>query len=90
MLPLHGAFFIISLAMLVVKLFALIDCVRQPPAAFVAMGKQTKQFWLILLAVAVATSLLGILSVIGLIAALVYLADVRPAVRGGGTSYDRW
>jgi hypothetical protein len=38
----------------------------------------------------VLSTVVGFLTVIGLIAALVYLLDVRPAVRGGGSSYDRW
>lgn len=88
LLPLNGIFLIITLATLVVKAFALVDCIRQPSHAFVAMGKQTKQIWLAILIGAVVASFIGVLSVIGLIAALVYLLDVRPAVRGGSSS--RW
>jgi hypothetical protein len=83
LLPLHGAFLIISLAILGLKVVALIDAATRPPAAFVAMDKQTKQFWLIVLVVALLVTPLGFLSIIGLVAAIVYLVDVRPAVRPG-------
>jgi high-affinity K+ transport system ATPase subunit B len=83
LLPLHGAFLIISLAILGLKVVALIDAATRPPAAFVAMDKQTKQFWLIVLVVALLVTPLGFLSIIGLVAAIVYLVDVRPAVRSG-------
>jgi hypothetical protein len=89
LLPLHGFFLVLSAAILVIKVAALIDCLRTPGPAFVATGKQTKQIWTVILVVAVVTSVAGILTVLGLIAALVYLLDVRPAVRGG-SSYDRW
>jgi hypothetical protein len=72
-----------------VKVFALIDCIRAPEQAFVATGKQTKTLWTVILVVAVLTTFASFLSILGLIAALVYLLDVRPAVRGG-SSYDRW
>lgn len=87
--PLRGFFLVLAVAILVVKVAALIDCLRVPAPAFVSMGKQTKTIWTVILVVAVVTSVAGFLTVIGLIAALVYLLDVRPAVRGG-SSYDRW
>jgi Protein of unknown function (DUF2516) len=90
LLPLNGIFLVLSLAILVVKVFALVDCIRAPERAFVAAGKQTKQFWTILLAVAVLVTFVGFLAVLGLVAAIVYLVDVRPAVHGGTSSYDRW
>lgn len=88
LLPLSGAFLVIHLALLGVKLWALGDASFRPERAFRAAGKQTKPFWLLLLAVAVLTELFGFLTLIGLVAAIVYLVDVRPAVREfrGGTS----
>ncbi len=77
-------------------LVALTDAVRRRQASFVAAGKQTKQRWLIFLGVAAVivllmlTSLLGplnFLSLLAVVAAGVYLVDVRPALRqveGGG------
>lgn len=78
--------------------FALVDCITRKAGAFAAAGKLTKQIWLIILAVATALgfialpsplgmgngviSSLGLLSVAAVVAAAVYLTDVRPAVRG--------
>lgn len=82
--PLHGALFIVYIVTRIVVLAALLDALVHPDSAYVANGKQTKMFWLLVL-------LLGFfLSLVGLIAAIVYFVDVRPAVRGrsgrGGSS----
>ena len=82
MWPLHGAFLVIFFARLLVKVVALIDAISRPEGAFVAMEKQTKQFWLIVLVLAVLSTFVGFLSLVGLVAALVYLVDVRPAITG--------
>jgi len=78
--PLTGAFIVIHAVIALVKLFALIDAATRPAGAFVYAEKKTKQFWLIVLVLALATTLLGFLSIVGLVAALVYLLDVRPAI----------
>ena len=68
-------------------MWALIDAVTRPSAAFVAAGKQTKPIWLGILGVAAALTLTGNAPVLGLfgivvaVATIVYLVDVRPAVR---------
>jgi len=80
LLPLHGAFLVIFFGIVLVKLFALIDAATRPAAGFVYHDKKTKQFWLLVLALALVTSYFGFLSIIGLVAALVYLVDVRPAL----------
>ena len=82
------------------EVFAFVDAVRQPEAAYVAASKRTRKFWLLLLGVALAlgvVTLFNPLSLFGLLAfigAAVYLADVRPAlrqVRGlGGRSSSGW
>lgn len=77
----------LTLGLLLVKAFALLDAVRRPPEVFVAADKQTKNLWLLLLGLAVAADVLlggpfGLINLLGTVAALVYLADVRPAVRG--------
>jgi hypothetical protein len=83
---------------LAMQAFALVDAVRHRPDAFTAAGKRTKQFWVIVLAVATAlgfVSLLNPLNIFGLIAVVaagIYLADVRPALRqvsgrGGGSQH---
>jgi hypothetical protein len=75
--------------------FALIDAIRRPAAAFPAAGKQTKKMWVIILAFACLFGFaaamrylgpLGIFTIAAFIAAVIYLADVRPALKaiGGG------
>ncbi|MEE1814025.1 DUF2516 family protein [Streptomyces sp. SP18ES09] len=66
--------------------------------AYRAAEKQTKKFWLIVLGINLALNLLLpmlFLQIAGLIAAIVFMVDVRPALaqvsgggRGGGSSSD--
>jgi hypothetical protein len=67
-------------------LWAFVDALIRPANGFVAMGKLTKPAWLGITALAaVLVYLMGPMTLFGLpavIAAVVYLADVRPAVRG--------
>jgi hypothetical protein len=79
--PLHGIFLVISLVTLVIKAWALVDAAIRPSRAFVAENKQTKGLWIGILVVAILATYVGFLSILGLIAALVYLLDVRPAVQ---------
>lgn len=77
----------IYLVLLVVKIFALVDALVRPAPAFVSEGKLTKGAWLLILGLALAVHLvsigpLGFLNLIGTVAAFVYLADVRPALKG--------
>lgn len=80
LLPLHGAFLVIFIAIVLIKLFALIDAASRPAGTFVYAEKQTKQIWLAILAGALLTTFMNFLTLIGLVAALVYLLDVRPAI----------
>lgn len=71
--------------LIAVKGFALYDCLRRQPAAFPAVGRQSKTLWLILCAVAVLTGLipsltLSLFGIAGTVVALVYLFDVRPRI----------
>ncbi|WP_165498471.1 DUF2516 family protein [Streptomonospora litoralis] len=81
---------LIYVAIFVTSLFGLVDAIRTPGQAFPAMDKQTKKLWVGLLAVATFVSFSAVftstrfLVFIALIAALIYLLDVRPAVRGIG------
>ena len=65
--------------------FGLIDALRVPTDAFPYAGKRTKTLWLVILGVAAAVLLVaGPLNIFGLaavVAAAVYLVDVRPAVK---------
>ena len=79
--------------LLALRVWAFVDCLVRKTAAFPAAGKLTKPAWAIITLLSVALgALLGainFLSFISLIATLVYLTDVRPAVReiSGGS---RW
>lgn len=80
------------LALLALKLWALVDACIRPAVAFPAAGKLTKAAWVAILAAAVLLSgfsVLGLLSLVGTVAAIVYLVDVRPAVRELRRG-DRW
>ncbi|MER5639974.1 DUF2516 family protein [Kitasatospora sp. NPDC002227] len=87
------------LAMAVVgfKLFAFVDALTRRDDAFPAADKKTKTFWLVILGLALGLDLLlgasvfGPLTLIGLVAAIVYVVDVRPAVRAvsGGRGGDK-
>ena len=88
--PLRDFFLVLGLIAFVVEAWALIDAIRRPAQAFVAVGKQTKQLWLIILGVAAVVGLYGavygvgpisILPVAAFVAAAIYLADVRPKVK---------
>ena len=78
---------ILGLAALACEIFALVDAVRQRPDAYVAAGTRTKNFWMILLLIATVLgvvtlfNVLNLFGLVGFIAAAVYLADVRPALR---------
>ncbi len=70
-----------------IRLWAVVDCATRKAAAFPAVDKLTKPAWL---AITIISGGLGalflgqplnIISLISLVAALVYLTDVRPAVR---------
>jgi len=92
----------LSVAALGVEVYALVDCVRRRSDAFPAAGKRTKPFWLLVTVVAVllgfvALRSVGLLGIIAIVAAGVYLADVKPALdqvmgRGQGNQgpYGPW
>lgn len=81
--PAVGILFLLDLGLLVLKLWALVDCVTRPGPAFEVHNKLTKVVWLVILVAAVFfNSSLGLLGIAGTIAAIVYLVDVRPVVRG--------
>jgi len=76
---------VLTLAALALEAFAFVHALKTRPDAFVAAGKRTKQFWMAVTGVAVLLGFVslggfGFLAIIGVVAAGVYLADVRPAV----------
>jgi hypothetical protein len=88
-----GVIALLSWALFLLALFAFVDAAVHREDAYRAADKNTKPFWLIILGIAAVVmklfSVLSFLPVIGLVAVIVYMVDVRPAVRavsgrGGG------
>ena len=88
---------VFGVGVLVLAVFGLVDALRHRPDAFIAAGKRTKNFWLVVLGIAVALSFYTVLApfslpwIVAVVAAGVYAADVRPALRkvmGRGSSGD--
>ncbi|KQX71717.1 MULTISPECIES: DUF2516 family protein [Aeromicrobium] len=76
---------VVSIALFVAKGFALVDCVSRRPSQLESLDTLPKQTWLIILAVSVVAHLvfwypLSILNLVGTVAALVYLAQVRGSI----------
>jgi len=66
--------------------FALVDALTRSAPTFEAAGKLTKTAWLIILGLGLVVGLvlpspISLLNIAALIAAIVYIVDVRPAVR---------
>ncbi|MGW3949693.1 DUF2516 family protein [Streptomyces sp. NPDC004752] len=75
--------------------FGLVDAAFRREDAFRAADKQNKVFWLIILAIALLVSflfsILSFLPIIGVVASIVYIVDVRPALKqvSGGSGWGR-
>jgi hypothetical protein len=88
---------VLGVGFAVVKVWAFVDVLRRPQNGFPAVGRLNKTFWLIILGISAVTGVgfwfinpIGLIGIAGLIAALVYLFDVRPRlieITGGGS---RW
>lgn len=87
--PFSGVVFIIFLALFVLKLFAFIDALTRPAPSYVAAGKQTKVFWGVILGIGTFINF-SFIALAGVIAAIVYLVDVRPAIREVGRGGQGW
>ena len=93
--PLEWFFWALAVAALCCEVWAFVDALRRPTAAFPAASKQTKPIWLIITGVSAVIGLysatfgstsgigvvVGILPVLAFVGAAVYLTDVRPKVR---------
>ncbi|MEI8260315.1 MAG: DUF2516 family protein [Actinomycetes bacterium] len=76
---------IIWVVTVALKGFAFIDCLRRPAAAFPAVSRQSKVLWLIITGLALLLGLLpsfvlNIFGLAGIVAALVYVFDVRQRI----------
>lgn len=97
-----GALLLLGVVLLGVEVWALIEALRGRSAMYQAYGKLTKPAWVAITAVAVLLGVLGLRNPVSLsgiaaiVAAGVFLADVRPLVRPpskrGGTNgpYGPW
>lgn len=78
--------------LLLLRVWAVVDCATRKATAFQAANKLTKPAWLLILVISAALGSLfaplDILPLITVVVAAVYLADVRPAVRD--ISGGRW
>ncbi|WP_217996898.1 DUF2516 family protein [Nocardioides jensenii] len=77
----------VVLIALAIKVFAFVNALLWPSDAYTAANKLTKPAWVAILGLALLAQLLlaeasplNLLHLIGSIAAIVYLVDVRPAV----------
>lgn len=76
---------VLFVGMAVLEMFAFVDALLRPKAAYVAADKLTKPAWLLILALALITCLtfkspMSMFGLIGVVAAGVYLVDARPAL----------
>lgn len=89
---------LLLLVALALSLGAFINCLLQRADAFPAIGTLSKSAWLALIGVTFVLALLlsygggglGLFSLIALAVALVYLLDVRPAVRDVSGGRGPW
>lgn len=85
-------YFALYFIVFVLAVWATVDAATRPPGAFVSGGKRTKNFWLAVTGAATAVAFVAIPAPLGFgalsflalgsaVAAIVYLVDVRPAIR---------
>ena len=84
-------YFALDLVVFGLAVWALVDALTRPSSAFVAAGQRSKGFWLAVTGAATAimftvvpplgSGSLSLLALLSAVAAIVYLVDVRPAVR---------
>ncbi len=78
---------VVLVVLLAIKGFAFVNAMTYSSEAYEAAGKLTKPAWCAITGLGFAAQLvfiaspLGILNLVATIASLVYLADVRPALR---------
>jgi hypothetical protein len=77
---------VVHYGVLALAVWALVDALTRPAPSYVAAGKLTKPAWAAITALAAVlsyfTSPLNFLGLLATVASIVYLVDVRPALRG--------
>ncbi|GAB2471960.1 DUF2516 family protein [Jatrophihabitans fulvus] len=84
--------YVLWYALVALRLWALVDCMTRRAAAFPAVDKLTKPAWIAILLISgllgtffsdpnTPGTVVSIFSLVSVVVAAVYLADVRPAVR---------
>lgn len=73
---------VLTAVLFLVKVVAMVDCVMREPRRFAQIETLPKNTWLVILGVALVVHLvqwhpLGLFNLVGTVAALVYLAQVR-------------
>src|SRR6266487_3413206 len=91
---------ILLLVVLVVEIVAFVNCLTQKAEAFPVVGSISKGGWLgitgasvfftLILGPALITGIFAIFGMIAVAAALVYLLDVRPALRDAVDGHGSW
>ncbi len=77
-----------TLVIFALCVWALVDALRRPAAAFTSAGKRTRNFWLAIVGAAAVIAFLCMppmglpifLGLVSAVAAIVYLVDVKPAI----------
>lgn len=83
---------IVYWGLVALRVWALVDCLTRKAAAFPAVDKLTKPAWAAILLVSgllgtlfsdppYSTNVVSVFSLASVVVAMIYLADVRPAVR---------
>ncbi|MFC6044369.1 DUF2516 family protein [Nocardioides hankookensis] len=81
----YGFTMVVTLVLLAVKVFAFVNSLMWSSESYSAAGKLTKPAWTIILGLGLVVQIVfpGLINLLNLaftVAALVYLADVRPAL----------
>lgn len=85
----------ITLVSLIVEVWAFASCLMQRPEAFTVVGRIPKGGWLAMTGGAILVTLMfgsfrSILGMIAIVVALIYLLDLRPALRDAVDGHGNW
>jgi hypothetical protein len=86
---------LILIAMVIVEVVALVNCLSQRADAFPVVGSLSKNQWTAMLlgsvmATIICTFIFPLISFVAITAAAVYMLDVRPALRDATNGSGNW